>query len=206
MRKLITAVALAGLFLVGAAAAEERPRKSPKRHWSRTPYSITMREEALPLDKLPEVIAGHPRMLIRTKPWRGGITLAELRRRAKQKPWKRWFDWCKKKQPKPHQWRPIRALYYLATQDESAVPAIRDYVLAAKPAFNCGGGLVDVATQYDWIYNSPTLTDADRRKMADRIAKVALKCAKVYESGWAFDIWTHRGSPGWAADGALRRP
>ena len=80
------------------------------------------------------------------------------------------------------------------------MPAIRDYVLAAKPAFNCGGGLVDVCTQYDWIYNSPTLTDADRKKMADRIATVALKCAKVLESGWAFDIWTHRAAPGWASD------
>jgi hypothetical protein len=159
-----------------------------------------MAEEALPVDQLPEVISGHPRLLIRTQPWKGGITVAELRKRAKKEPWKRWFDWCARKKPTPRQWRPVRALYYLATGDESVVPAIRDYVLAAKPAFNCGGGLVDICVQYDWIYHSPTLTDADRKRMADRIAQVALKCAKILESGWAFDIWTHRAAPGWASD------
>jgi len=200
MRKFTLGVVLLGLLLAVAARAAERGTKDPKRHWSRTPYSIKMAEEAMPLGQLPKVIKGHPRLLIRNTPWRGGITVAELRERAKQQPWKKWFDWCKKKKPKPHQWRPVRALYYLATGDESVVPAIRDYVLAAKPQFNCGGGLVDVAIQYDWIYNSSTLTDAERKKMADQIAKVALKCARTLESGWAFDIWTHRAAPGWASD------
>ncbi|MFO7898485.1 MAG: hypothetical protein R6V58_05435 [Planctomycetota bacterium] len=199
IRRAIIALVVAAV-LPGVARAEDRPRKDPKRHWSRTPYSITVAEEALPADQLPDVLDDHPRLLVRKTPWEGGITVAELRRRAKQEPWKKWFDWVKRKKWRPNQWRPVRALYYLATGDESVVPAIRDYVLAAKPQFNCGGGLVDVCIQYDWIYNSPTLTDADRKKMADRIAQVGLKCAEILQSGWAFDIWTHRAAPGWASD------
>ncbi|MFW6107845.1 MAG: hypothetical protein ACOC70_01465 [bacterium] len=199
IKRTIVAIVVAAVLL-GIARAEDRPRKDPKRHWSRTPYSITVGEEALPAEELPDVLDDHPRLLIRKTPWRGGITVAELRRRAKKEPWKKWFDWVKRKNWRPNQWRPVRALYYLATGDESVVPAIRDYVLAAKPQFNCGGGLVDVCIQYDWIYNSPTLTDADRKKMADRIAQVGLRCAEILQSGWAFDIWTHRAAPGWASD------
>jgi len=44
------------------------------------------------------------------------------------------------------------------------------------------------------------VTDDERQRMADKIAEVALKCAEIYESGHAFDIWTHRGSPGWPSD------
>ncbi len=89
-----------------------------------------------------------------------------------------------------------RALLYLITGDESLVPRIVERILEAKPQYNVGGGLVNTTLWYDWIYNSKSVTEAQRREMADKIAEVALECAKIYESGHAFDIWTHRGSPG----------
>ena len=199
---LVVLVAVAAVWVVGMVSAGE-PASSPakpRRLRRGTPYSITMAEEAMPIEKLPAVVKDHPRLLIRTRPWKGGISLPELRRRARKQPWARWFDWLRRTKPAPRQWRPLRALYYLVTEDESVVPEIVRYVLKSKPQFNCGGGLVDVAIQYDWIYNSPSVSPEVRREMADHIAQVARQCAKIFESGWAFDIWTHRGSPGWASD------
>ena len=48
-----------------------------------------------------------------------------------------------------------RALLYLITGDESLVPRIVEMILASKPEYNVGGGLVLTALWYDWIYNEP---------------------------------------------------
>lgn len=61
-------------------------------------------------------------------------------------------------------------------------------MLAAKPMFNCGGGLVNTCLVYDWIHGSPSLTDSQRSKMRDHIAATAFQCAAVQESGHAFDV------------------
>jgi len=167
-------------------------------------YSITMAEEALPQDQLPKMVQGHPRLLLRPKAWKYGLSLAQLREHARMEPWARQVARDMKKPPDHRSARGLRithrALLYLITGDESLVPRIVEAVLAAKPRFNVGGGLVETALWYDWIYNSKSVTPDVRRKMADKIAEVALKCARIYESGHAFDIWTHRGSPGWASD------
>jgi hypothetical protein len=148
-------------------------------------------------------VPGHPRLLVRNAPWKYGLSLEELRRRVRLQPWAGQIATAMKKPPDHPTYLPTisyRALLYLLTGDETLVPSIVQHILEAKPAFNGGGGLVETALWYDWIYNSPTVTESQRRAMADKIAKVALECAKIYESGHAFDIWTHRASLGWASD------
>lgn len=166
-------------------------------------FAVTMAEEALPLEQLPRMVQGHPRLLIRKAPWKYGLSLDQLRQRARTEPWARQLAIDYKKPPDhPSSAAAIthRALLYLITGDESLVPRIVERVLAAKPSFNSGGGLLSITLWYDWIYNSSSIRDGQRRAMADRIAEVALECARIYESGHAFDIWTHRGAPGWASD------
>lgn len=166
-------------------------------------YAITMAEEALPVNQLPRMVKGHPRLLVRPTEWKNGLSLGQIRARAAQKPWARQVARDMKKPPDHPSSSSVithRALLYLITGDETLVPRIVERIMAAKPAYNVGGGLVQTALWFDWIYNSPSVTDDQRRQMADKIAAVALECARIYESGHAFDIWTHRGSPGWASD------
>jgi len=166
-------------------------------------YAVTLAEEALPENELPQIIKGHPRLLLRPSEWKYGLSLSQLRARAQEEPWASQVAKDMKKPP-DHPSSPAvithRALLYLITGDETLVPRIVERILVAKPALNVGGGLVETALWYDWIYNSPSVTDEQRRQMADKIAEVALECAKIYESDHAFDIWTHRASPGWVSD------
>ncbi|WP_321494676.1 hypothetical protein [uncultured Desulfobacter sp.] len=166
-------------------------------------YAITMAEERLSEAELPKMVKGHPRLLVRPSEWKYGLSLEQLRERAKKEPWAGQIAKDMKKPPDHKTYAPAithRALLYLITGDETLVPRIVEFILSAKPEYNVGGGLVQTALWYDWIYNSPSISNAQRRQMADKIAEVGLKCAGIFESGHAFDIWTHRGSPGWASD------
>jgi hypothetical protein len=166
-------------------------------------FAITMAEEALPPEKLPGMVPGHPRLLVRNQEWRYGLSVEQLRQRARMEPWAKQLAKDMKKPPDHRSSSSVithRALLYLITGDESLVPRIVERILEAKPELNVGGGLVDTVLWYDWIYNSPSISDSQRQQMADKIAEVALQCARIFESGHAFDIWTHRASPGWASD------
>lgn len=166
-------------------------------------YAVSLAEEALPIAQLPEMTSGHPRLLLRSASWKYGLSLEQLRQRAKTEPWATQVARDMRTPPNHKSSSNVivhRALLYLITGDESLVPRIVEQILTAEPQYNVGGGLVKIALLYDWIYNSKTVTDDQRREMADKIAEVALKCAEIYESGHAFDIWTHRGSPGWVSD------
>ena len=160
-----------------------------------------------------KIVEGHPRLLLRPTPWKGGLSVAQFRARVKKEPWATAFEKQvarrakneakkaieSKKPMRYHSGRPV-ALYYLATGDESVIPPLVDYVLAAKPMYNCGGGLVTTCQVYDWIANSPSLTESQKKKMRDHIAATAFRCAKVQESGHAFAMFHHRGACGWIAD------
>ena len=166
-------------------------------------YSVTMAEEKLSESGLPKMVKGHPRLLIRSSEWKYGLSLEQLKTRAGKEPWASQI--VKDMTPPPDHKNSSsvmthRALLYLITGDETLVPRIVECILSTKPRYNVGGGLVRTVLWYDWIYNSPSVSDSQRRQMADKIAEVGLKCAQIYESGHAFDIWTHRGSPGWASD------
>lgn len=166
-------------------------------------YAVTLAEEALPKDQLPRMVKGHPRLFVRPSKWKNGLSILQLRARAKQEPWASQVASDMKKPPGQRFSAPLithRALLYLITEDETLVPRIVERIMMAKPQYNVGGGLVAITLWYDWIYNSPSVSDVQRRQMADKIAQVALECARIYESGHAFDIWTHRGSPGWVSD------
>jgi len=114
--------------------------------------------------KFGKIVEGHPRMLIRAKPWKGGLSVEQFRERAKQDPWAKQF----KTAPPMKKGREMDvALYYLATGDESVIPGLVDYVMSAKDAFNCGGGMIGPCQAYDWIANSPTLTDEQKKKMEE---------------------------------------
>lgn len=166
-------------------------------------FAVTLAEEAIAIDRLPRMVPGHPRLLVRKTPWKYGLSLEQLKQRLRREPWAGQLAKDIKRPPDSPTSFPVithRALLYLLTGDESLVPRIVERILMAKPQFNSGGGLVETALWYDWIYNSTSVTDVQRQKMSDTIAQVALECAKIYESDHAFDIWTHRASPGWVSD------
>jgi hypothetical protein len=50
---------------------------------------------------------------------------------------------------------------------------------------------------YDWIYHSPSVTDEQRKKMADKIAELGYQSAKKQER--RVDIWHHFGAGGWTS-------
>ena len=193
-----------------------KPGKWGKR-WGVIEYGHKVEHCALSSEELAKfvgkIVEGHPRLLIRPEPWPGGLSVAEFRARVKTEPWATAFEKQvarrakseakkaveTKKPLRYHSGRPL-ALYYLATGDESVIPPLIDYVLAAKPMYNCGGGLVNTCQVYDWIHNSPSVTAAQKKQMRDHIAATAFKCAKVQESGHAFAMFHHRGACGWIAD------
>ena len=180
MRRLALAGAASVVCLIAAVCfyafggGVEAARKIERQ----TPFSTLMAEEALPPERLPKMVQGHPRLLLRPVPWKGGLSLEQLRERAGTEPWAKWTAKAAKTPPKEAGYTIWRALLYLATKDESLVPMIVERIMAAKPAYNCGGGLVQTAIWYDWIYNSPSVTDEQRKKMADHIANVALECTR----------------------------
>jgi len=158
-------------------------------------------EVAIPEDELPKVIKGHPRLLIRSKPWHGGLSLEELKIRGKKPPWTALVSKMIKRPPDAKfakKYCDRAALYYLMTGDESVVPKIVDAILTGKPRSKCGGGLVVHCMAYDWIYNSPSVTEEQRKHMADKIVKRAYRSAKIQEK--KIDMWHHYGSGGWASD------
>jgi hypothetical protein len=231
-------LALVGLLtvLAASAAAEDeqrpcaqgvwppqrlgrRPSIDPRKWGTRSgnDYGYKVAHCALSAEQLAatirKVVEGHPRLLLRPRPWEGGLSLAQLRARARREPWAgglmRMADKTKRdiKQAldggrplSPYYVAHPAALYYLATGDESVVPPLVDVVLAAKPAYNCGGGMMSICQIYDWICNSPSLSEEQKRRMRDHIAATAFQCAKVQESGHAFCIFHHRGACGWIAD------
>jgi len=108
-------------------------------------FAISMAEEALPVEQLPKMVPGHPRLLVRKAPWKYGLSLDELRIRAQMQPWAGQIAIAMRKPPDHSSYRPTitrRALLYLLTGDERLVPRLVQHVLDAKHAFNVGGGLV----------------------------------------------------------------
>ncbi|MFW6107980.1 MAG: hypothetical protein ACOC70_02145, partial [bacterium] len=205
--RLSSGVALAGgalLFCLPSPAGEDAERKKPATEWKRwerpryergSPYPELMSEVALSAEELPRVVEGHPRLLLRAKPWAGGLCVAELRKRAGREPWSKMVPrW---KSPK---YAARCALYYLITGDESVVPALVEAVLKARPAHRCGGGLVEPCMVYDRIIGSPSLTDEQKTSMRAHLVKVVFQCARAQESSSVNDMWHHRGAAGWASD------
>ncbi|MCG3179769.1 MAG: hypothetical protein BIFFINMI_02112 [Phycisphaerae bacterium] len=168
--------------------------------WGEIEYGHKVEHCALAADEITtrvgRIVPDHPRLLIRSRPWAGGLSVAQLRERARQEPWAKNF----RAPPKGRGRELDTALYYLVTGDESVIGPLVEYVLSARAQDNCGGGMLGPCRVYDWIVNCPSLTDAQKRKMRDHLAATALRCAAAQQSAGVFDMFHHRGSCGWMAD------
>jgi len=161
-------------------------------------FPTKMAQVALPADQLPRVIEGHPRMMIRREGWKYGLSLAELRARAKQAPWdkqmaglaRKWH--CEPGQKKAMRWYDgiDAALYHLATGDDSVVPSLVDWILAVPTAGYGRGGWPFIV--YDWIHDA--LTPEQREQLIPHLVKLARGAVSLQESpGNCGDVWRHRG-------------
>ena len=132
---------------------------------------------------LPYVIPNHPRIFLRPNPWLHGSSLKELRQWRKLEPWKAWLK--KKPLGKPMEnW----ALRYLLTEDESLVPPIISFLKKQK---YWPGTLTMVATCYDWIFNSPSFSEKDKKEIEKKMCQMAEKAIKKGE--YYKDMWSHYG-------------
>ena len=162
-------------------------------------FPNTLAECALPEGQTPKVIPGHPRILVRNQPWKGGLSLAELRLRAKDQPWasvlaKSAADY-KRRGEKAGAFRAgeslAAALYYLITEDESVVPGIVGSILGQKNAGYGMGGVPYIC--YDWIHDSKSITPETRKKLVEHLVKLAYEAVALQEGANCHDIWRHRG-------------
>ena len=89
MRKMIPVLLTLCLAMAAFAGEEvpegEKPARAPDEFGGKFPR--TMRDCALPREKLPKVLPDHPRLLIRAKPSERWMSVEQLRVRAKQDPW-----------------------------------------------------------------------------------------------------------------------
>ena len=143
-------------------------------------FKKTYIENALPIEQLPEIRKDHPRLLIRSESWKGGLSLKEFRQARKiKKP--------SYKLSQPHHGTQF-ALYYLQSGDESVIPGIINVMKNTK----WGGYMIWLAYTYDWIYNSPNFSEEDKRIIGGKIAEWLQKFPESYGAN---DMWHHRAYP-----------
>ena len=151
----------------------------------RAKFSRSYAQEALPEGQVPRVIKGHPRLLIRSEPWKGGLSVGQLRGRARSEPWAKDFKKRSGQRPKSG---PAWAIRCLATGDGSLVPDIVKELMKVR---YWPGSLTNICLQYDWMCSSPAFTADQKRALADKIARDAHKAAAT---GRRYsDMWSHYG-------------
>lgn len=147
--------------------------------------STSYTDQALSDKAIPLVISSHPRLFLRSTPWNHGPSLPELRELSLTESLKSYLDrnpW----NPKPGlEW----AFRYLLTQNEGLVPPI---VQAMKTSSKYWPGyLADLATLYDWLYNSENFSAEDKKIVEDKIITWAQEAVKMGEEYG--DMWSHFG-------------
>jgi len=177
IKKNLLAIILALLVcVIGCSEAKEIPT-----------FPKTYREFALRDNELPEIINSHPRLFIRQKKWKSGPSVEELRQWAKVDPLKSYLKrrpW----NPKPGiEW----AFRYLITGNEKLVRPIIEEIKEQKGYWP--GYLTTMAVEYDWIYNSPSFKEEEKRLIEDKMVKWARQAVKYGER--YHDIWSHYGYP-----------
>jgi O-antigen ligase len=155
--------------------------------WSQTNprFSSTYEQEALSNTEIPGIISVHPRLFLRSQPWRHGPNLTDLKMWAQQEPSKSYLK-GKPWNPKPgREW----AFRYLLTGDEKLVlPILEDM---KKEDFYWPEKLIELAVLYDWLYNSPSFSANDKKIVEEKMlgwAKKAIETGQQYS-----DIWSHFG-------------
>ncbi len=148
-------------------------------------FSSTYKEEALSSKEIPEIISSHPRLFLRGQPWKHGPNLTDLKMWAEQEPLKSYLK-SKPWNPKPSdEW----AFRYLLTGDEKLVPPIIQEM--KKELGYWPGYLTNLATLYDWLYNSPSFSAGDKKIVEDKMIRWAEKAAEMGEEYG--DMWSHFG-------------
>ena len=143
-------------------------------------FKKTYIENALSIEQLPKVRTDHPRLLIRSESWDGGLSLKEFQKSKKiQKP--------SYKISQAHHGTAY-ARYYLQSKDESVIPDIIKVMKNAK----WGGYMIWLAYAYDWIYNSKNFSKEDKKEIG---AKIAGWLEKFPESNGPNDMWHHSAYP-----------
>jgi O-antigen ligase len=155
--------------------------------WSQTnpKFSSTYEQEALSNREIPEIISAHPRLFLRAQPWGHGPNLIELKMRVQEEPLKSYLK------NKPWNAKPGRewAFRYLLTGDEKLVPPVIQEM--KKNEGYWPGWLTELAMLYDWLYNSPSFSTADKVAVEDKMIRWAKKAS---EMGREYsDMWSHFG-------------
>ena len=149
-------------------------------------FSDTYAELALAKNEIPTVVQSHPRLFIRQSPWKSGPNVEDLRKWSKIEPLKSYLKrrpW----NPKPGiEW----AFRYLVTGDEKLVPPIVNRMKSEK-GYYWPGWLATLAIEYDWLYNSRSFSDEDKRVVEDKMVAWANSAVKYGEK--YHDMWSHFG-------------
>jgi len=148
-------------------------------------FPKTYRAMALSKRELPKIVKTHPRLYLRQVPWAHGPSLTELKEWAKVAPLKNYLR-KKRWDPKP---RLEAAFRYLLTKDETLVPPIVEWMKAQKGYWP--GYLLTLATVYDWLYNSPSFSAADKHAIEAKM--VSWGKGAIYKGEEAQDMWSHFG-------------
>ena len=148
-------------------------------------FSSTYEQEALSNREIPGIISTHPRLFLRAQPWGHGPNLTDLKMWVQQEPLKSYLK-NKPWNPKPgKEW----AFRYLLTGDEKLVlPVIQEM---KKDEGYWPGRLTELAMLYDWLYNSPSFSTADKVAVEDKMIRWAKKASEIGRE--YSDMWSHFG-------------
>lgn len=148
-------------------------------------FPQTYQSMALQVDELPAVVPTHPRLFVRKDPWSHGPSLVELKQWSLQGSFNAYLN-AKPWNNKPGlEW----AFRYLVTEDESLVEPIVQRLKNLKNYWP--GYLTRLATNYDWLYNSPNFKDEDKRLIEDKI--ISWGFAAIRKGEEYHDMWSHFG-------------
>jgi len=148
-------------------------------------FPATYEGVALDYSSLPNVVALHPRLYIRSDSWQHGPSLSDLKKWSTVPPLKTYLN----KKAWSRQPGLEAAFRYLLTEDETLVPPIVEQMKAQKGYWP--GYLLTMATIYDWLYNSPSFSAADKRIIEEKM--VGWGKAAIYKGEAAQDMWSHFG-------------
>ncbi|HHN47154.1 MAG TPA: hypothetical protein ENN09_06915, partial [Planctomycetes bacterium] len=137
------------------------------------------------------IFRGHPKIFVRDGDREPGfgISLGELRRRARTAPWSAFTGRLREAPEEPvHYSAPNLAMSWLATGNESA--ARRAIEIIKQPirmdgTTYMGDHLEAVCIAYDWLYNYPGFSEEDKRAVRESILRSAEQMRRImHDHAW----------------------
>ncbi len=144
-------------------------------------FNTTYRQEAI--DTLPKVFSKHPRIFLRQKKWKYGPSIEEINQWKDLKPWSYWI-----RDKKSRRGMEELAIKYLFTKNEIFVPKIVHFLKTQK---YWPGYLTTMAICYDWIFNSPSFSENDKRYIENKMVHMGYQALRKGE--YFGDMWSHFG-------------